>query len=199
MRYKGLNEVRISVLGSLMFVLTLQGLPSFAETQVYKSTDTRGQVTYGDKPASGAVTVEDLGVTASDAILPEEELQKRTDRVVATTNRLRDDRLQREKARAEARPPPPAPPIVIVPAPAAAPLGYIPRGFGYPDYHQDAHNHHGVPFNIDVQGESRDFRYGASIGHHQDHGRWEQQEDRHHAGSHGPPYRERGLLRHLDR
>lgn len=136
-----------------------QGL---GETQVYKSTDARGQVTYGDKPAAGAVSVEDLGVTTPDPALSAEDQQKRLDRMVETTNRLRDDRVQREKAETEARqaavpPTPPQPYYVPVPE------GYAPQIFGYPGYYRHTHPQD-APYSIDIHGGGKNFRYDASMG-----------------------------------
>ena len=66
MRHKRVDVMRAGVLGALALVLALQGSGIWAETQVYKSTDAKGQITYGDAPSPGAVAVEDLGVTAPD-------------------------------------------------------------------------------------------------------------------------------------
>lgn len=168
MRLKRMDGMRAGVLGSLALVLALQGSRIWAETQVYKSTDAKGRVTYGDAPSPGAVAVEDLGVTTPDPVVSEEEQQKRIDRVTATADRLRDDRLQREKAQAEARPPvAPIPPAVSEPGYASEPVGYAP--FWYPDYNRHVHPHQ-VPFSIDIHGHRGDFHYGGSGGRHPDRG-----------------------------
>jgi hypothetical protein len=198
MRHKRVRGMRVGIPGSIALMLALQGSWSLAETQVYKSTDADGRVTYGDAPTPGAVAVEDMGVTAPDVVVSEEELQKRIDRVAATTDRLRDDRLQREKARADARPPPaPAPPIVVMPGYASEPVDYFPPSFGYPGYNRHVYPHHGVPFSIDVQGGNRNFRYGVSVGHDRDRGlgaEHDYPDHAHHTDGPRPPYRQGGLL-----
>ncbi|MBK6961535.1 MAG: DUF4124 domain-containing protein [Gammaproteobacteria bacterium] len=162
-RHKRVDGMRAGVLGALALVLALQGSRIWAETQVYKSIDAKGQITYGDAPSPGAVAVEDLGVTAPDPVVSEEELQKRIDRVAATTDRLRDDRLQREKAQAAARPPAaPRLPAVSEPGYASEPVGYAP--FWYRGHNRYVHPHR-VPFAIDIHGHGDDFHYGGSAGH----------------------------------
>ncbi len=162
-RHKRMDVMRAGVLGALALGLALQGSGIWAATQVYKSTDAKGQITYGDAPSPGAVAVEDLGVTTPDPVVSEEELQKRIDRVAATTDRLRDDRLQREKAQAAARPPAaPRLPTVSEPGYASEPVGYAP--FWYRGHNRYVHPHR-VPFAIDIHGHGDDFRYGGSVGH----------------------------------
>jgi hypothetical protein len=151
-------------LAGIALALMLPPQQGWSETQVYKSTDDKGQVTYGDKPVAGAVSVENLGVTAPDPEIPAEDQQKRIDRMVETTNRLRDDRLQREKAQAEAHQaavPPPQPYYVPVPE------GYGPSVFGYPGYpgyNRNLHRYQDIPFSVDIHGHGKDFRYDASLG-----------------------------------
>ena len=91
MQLKNVDGVRAGILESLALLLALQGSWTWAETQIYKSTDAKGRVTYGDKPTPGAIVVEDMGVTAPDPTISEEEQQKRINNIVETTNRLRDD------------------------------------------------------------------------------------------------------------
>ena len=158
-----MRRMRVGLLAGLALLLTLGEQQVRGETQVYKSTDAEGQVTYGDKPAAGAVSVEDLGVTAPDPEISPAERQKRIDSIAETANRLRDDRLQREKAQADARSPAPqAPPAIPYYVPV--PTGYAPEFLGYPGYSRYPHPHRGVPFNIDIHGGGRDFRYDASLG-----------------------------------
>lgn len=200
MRHMSVDGIRAGVLGSLALVLALEGSRTWAETQVYKSIDGKGQVTYGDKPNPGAVAVEDLGITTPDPVISEEEQQKRIDRVAATADRLRDDRLQREKAQAEARPPAAAPTPPAMPAPgyASEPTGYAPRIFGHPGYNPYVHPHQ-VPFNIDIHGHGGDFHYGGSAGHHSGRGHGAEYDDRDQvpaAETPRIPRREPSLLRH---
>lgn len=168
MQLKDVDGTRAGILESLALLLALQGSWTWAETQVYKSTDAKGQVTYGDKPTPGAVVVEDMGVTAPDPAISEEERQKRISNIVETTNRLRDDRLLREKAQADARPLP-APPPPGIPGPDYGPefMGYAPQIIGYPGYRRYVHPHRGVPFDIGIHG-NRDH-HGATAGHYRDH------------------------------
>jgi len=195
-RLKPVDGMRAGMLGLLALVLALHGPRIWAETQVYKSTDAKGQVTYGDAPSPDAVAVEDLGVTTPDPVVSEEELQKRIDRVAATADRLRDDRLQREKAQAEARPPAaPIPPAVSEPGYASEPAGYAP--FWYPGYNRHVRPHQ-VPFSIDIHGHGGDFHYGGSAGHHSGRGYGAEHDGRDQLpGAEAPriPQRKAGLLR----
>lgn len=173
-------------LAALVLAVALHAQQALSETQVYKSTDARGQVTYGDKPAAGAVAVEDLGVTAPDPALSPEDQQKRLDSVVATTNRLRDDRVQREKAEAAARqaavPPTPAP--APMPYYVPVPQGYAPQFWGYPGYHRHIHGERDAPYSIDIHGGSRNLRYDASLGRRYPQQDWGTDDD---SGSHQHP------------
>lgn len=196
-----MRRMRVGLLAGLALLLTLGEQRVRGETQVYKSTDAKGQVTYGDKPAAGAVSVEDMGVTTPDPETSPAEQQKRIANIAETANRLRDDRLQREKARADARSPasqaPPAIPYYV-----PVPTGYAPEFLGYPGYNRYPHPHRGVPFNIDIHGGGRDFRYDASLGRHQPRGPGLDDMDGY--PSRAPdqtraPYREPSLLRNLRR
>lgn len=194
-RHKRVDGMRAGVRGALALVLALQGSRIWAETQVYKSIDAKGQITYGDAPSPGAVAVEDLGVTTPDPVVSEEELQKRIDRVAATTDRLRDDRLQREKAQAAARPPAaPRPPAVSEPGYASEPVGYAP--LGYRGYNRYVHPHR-APFAIDIHGHGGDFHYGGSAGHHSGRGHGEYDDRDRLPGAEAPrtPQRKPSLLR----
>lgn len=171
MPYRNVDGMRAGILESLALLLALQGSWTWAETQVYKSTDAKGRVTYGDKPSPGAVVVEDMGITASDPAISEEERQKRIDNMAETTNRLRDDRLLREKAQADARPLP-APPPPTIPGPDYGPefMGYAPQILGYPGYRRYVHPHRGVPFDVDIHGNRDRHRHGATAGRYHGHG-----------------------------
>ncbi len=169
MRYRNVDGMRAGILESLALLLALQGSWTWAETQVYKSTDAKGRVTYGDKPTPGAVVVEDMGITAPDPAISEEERQKRIDNIAETTNRLRDDRLLREKAQADARPPAPPPPTI--PGPDYGPefTGYAPQILGYPGYRRYVHPHRGVPFNGDIHGKDGHYQHRVPARHHRGH------------------------------
>jgi len=169
MQLKNVDGMRAGILESLALLLALQGSWTWAETQIYKSTDANGRITYGDKPTPGAVVVEDMGVTAPDPAISEEEQQKRIDNIAETTNRLRDDRLLREKAQAEARPLPALPPPAN-PGPDYGPesTGYAPLILGYPGYNRYGHPHQGVPF--DIYRDAPRYHHRAPAGHHRDHG-----------------------------
>lgn len=171
MQLKNLDGMRAGILESLALLLALQGSWTWAETQIYKSTDAKGRVTYGDKPTPGAVVVEDMGVTAPDPAISEEEEQKRINNIVETTNRLRDDRLLREKAQADARPTPALPPPAI-PGPDYGPesTGYAPQILGYPGYNRYVHPHRGVPFDIDIHGNRNRYHHGVPAGRYRGHG-----------------------------
>jgi hypothetical protein len=169
MRYRNVDGMRAGILESLALLLALQGSWTWAETQVYKSTDAKGRVTYGDKPTPGAVVVEDMGITAPDPAISEEERQKRIDNIVETTNRLRDDRLLREKAQADARPPAPPPPTI--PGPDYGPefMGYAPQILGYPGYRRYVHPHRGVPFGGNIHGKDGHYQHRIPARHHRGH------------------------------
>ncbi|MBV1932618.1 MAG: hypothetical protein KUG71_12980 [Porticoccaceae bacterium] len=109
-----------------------------SETTVFKSTDSAGRISYGDKPSKEAIDFELIEIApaseSSDA-----ELDKRLERMVATTKRLQEDRqareLQREKER-ESNTPEQA---SVVYYPAADPTYYR-----YPSSHRRKHrpDHH---------------------------------------------------------
>jgi len=170
MRYRNVDGMRAGILESLALLLALQGSWTWAETQVYKSTDAKGRVTYGDKPTPGAVMVEDMGITAPDPAISEEERQKRIDNIAETTNRLRDDRLLREKAQADARPLP-AMPSPTIPGPDYGPefTGYAPQILGYPGYRRYVHPHRGVPFGGNIHGRDGHYQHRAPARHHRGH------------------------------
>jgi len=87
-----------------------------AETVIYKSTDSKGHVSYGDAPLGSAVTVEEIRLPTAPSV-DAAELQTRLEGVIATTDRLHSDRMERENRRAAETEPavPPATPPEIYP------------------------------------------------------------------------------------
>jgi hypothetical protein len=71
-----------------------------AETIIYKSTDAKGHVSYGDAPLSSAVTVEEIRLPTAPPPADAADLQTRLEKVIATSNRLHSDRIERENRRA---------------------------------------------------------------------------------------------------
>lgn len=194
MGYRNADIIRAGILKALALLLALQGAWTWAETQVYKSTDAKGRVTYGDKPSPGAVLVEDMGVTAPDPAISEEEQQKRIDKIAETTNRLRDDRLLREKALADARPP--ALPSPAIPGSDYGPefVGYAPQILGYSGYNRYVHPHRGWPFNVDIHRNGGHQRHRAPAWDHRGHGPNARDNDFHRPSARGAPrtpYRDR--------
>lgn len=94
-----------------------------AETVIYKSTDAKGHVSYGDAPLSSAVTVEEIRLPTAPPV-DAAELQTRLEGVIATTDRLHSDRMEREKRRA-AESEPAVPPAAL---PEFYPQYHISRG-----------------------------------------------------------------------
>ncbi|MGE3296982.1 MAG: DUF4124 domain-containing protein [Porticoccaceae bacterium] len=197
MRYRNVDGMRAGILGPLVLLLALQGSWTWAETQVYKSTDAKGRVTYGDKPSPGAVVVEDMGVTAPDPAISEEDQQKRIDKIAETTNRLRDDRLLREKALAETRPLP-LPPASPAPDQGSEAIGYAPQILGYPGYNRYVHPDWGVPYDIHIRGNRDHYHHRSPAWHHRGHGPNARDDDFHPPSARGEPrtpYRAPRLLR----
>jgi len=110
-----------------------------AETVIYKSTDARGQVTYGDEPAPNSVGIQEIRLPGYPAGSPK-DISSEREELAATTDRLRADRIQREKARAAADPPPaitaPVAPVYpsyrAYPGPWAFPGPLLRHGYPYP-------------------------------------------------------------------
>lgn len=69
-----------------------------SETVVYKSTDARGRVTYGDDPIDEAVDLKVLEFKPA-ANNNDDEASKRLKQMIATTKRLQEDRKDRESSR----------------------------------------------------------------------------------------------------
>ncbi len=94
--------------GLLLGALLGIAAPAYAIT-VYKSVDANGKVTFSDQPpvaGTRAETIEIEDHTAPDSV----ETDARLRAMRETTDRLRDDRLARERQR---NPPQPAPPYVV--------------------------------------------------------------------------------------
>ena len=71
-----------------------------ADMKVFKSTDLDGRVTYSDKPTEKAIDFEIIEITPTIAS-NDDDLDKRLERMAATTKRLQDDRKGRESKRQE--------------------------------------------------------------------------------------------------
>ncbi len=74
----------------------LSALAVAEETVIYKSTDPQGKVSYGDKPADNAAVVEEIRLPGPSTV-PPDAAQAQIDDLAATTDRLRADRLDRER------------------------------------------------------------------------------------------------------
>lgn len=89
-----------------MYALLLGALLGFAApacaTTVYKSVDANGKVTFSDQPPVGASTetIEIGDYTVPDSVETEARLRAMRE----TTDRLRDDRLERERQRNSTQP-----------------------------------------------------------------------------------------------
>jgi hypothetical protein len=94
--------IRISLLAGLL-MLALPARPAIAQT-LYKSTLPNGKVTYGDKPAPGAVKVEAIKPdTSKTGIGPGAPTAKDKARDAATLKEMEKARLEREAADARVR------------------------------------------------------------------------------------------------
>lgn len=111
-----------------------------ADTLIYKSVDAQGKVSYGDAPLPQAVAVEEIRLAPATDIDSTALSKQRIEQLAATTERLRDDRLNREAQRT-----PPAPQVPVAPPeysgyrsdhgiPWAASRPYLGRGLQYPYY-----------------------------------------------------------------
>lgn len=129
---------------TLIFAWALPALARAEETVIYKSTDPQGKVSYGDKPTRDAAVVEEIRLPESSTV-PPAEVQAHIDDLAATTDRLRADRLDRERECAAAVPPPPAepPPLEIYPQYRTYPG---PLAWPTPFRGRDRHRHHDVPY-----------------------------------------------------
>lgn len=85
-----------------LLLVTLAGasLGSAAAT-VYKTVDADGHVTYSDQPPKSGAEAERIEIPAYQPARSEEDAA-RTDAMRAVTERMREDRLERERVRAEA-------------------------------------------------------------------------------------------------
>lgn len=75
--------------------MALATCSAIAETVVYKSTDAKGRVTYGDDPMDEAVDLKVLEFKPA-AETNDDEASKRLEQMIATTKRLQEDRKDRE-------------------------------------------------------------------------------------------------------
>lgn len=95
----------------LMAIMLGAALPGGAAT-VYKSVDADGNVSYSDQPPKTGATVERIDIPESRPARSEEDAA-RLEAMREVTARMREDRLERERARAEEAArlyyPPPAP------------------------------------------------------------------------------------------
>ena len=71
-----------------------------ADVKVFKSTDPDGHVTYGDKPTEEAIDFEVIEIKPTIAS-NDDDLDKRLERMAATTKRLQEDRKERESEHQE--------------------------------------------------------------------------------------------------
>lgn len=94
------------LIAALAVMASLQWSSANAETLIYKSVDPEGRISYGDKPAAGAVAVQEIRLTPTSAGADATSSQERIKQWAETTERLREDRAARESQRAAARPPP---------------------------------------------------------------------------------------------
>lgn len=78
--------------------MALATCSAIAETVVYKSTDAKGRVTYGDDPMDEAVDLKVLEFKPA-AETNDDEASKRLEQMIATTKRLQEDRKDRESNR----------------------------------------------------------------------------------------------------
>lgn len=134
---------------SLVAAWALSALALAGETVIYKSTDAQGKVSYGDKPARNAAMVEEIRLPGSAAVSPA-ATQAGIEALAATTDRLRADRLDREKERAAAAPPPPVEPQ-LSPHPEIYPqYRTYPGPLAWPAPFRERRRHHqDVPYGWD--------------------------------------------------
>ena len=130
MRAHRLQEYR--VLASL--VLALFSVVVFSGTTVFKSTAPDGRITFGDQPSEDAIDFELIEIKPA-AASTDTNLDKRLERMAATTKRLQQDRKARELARQEEKPDEPA---AVVYYPAANPSHSHYRG----SFHNKRHETH---------------------------------------------------------
>ncbi len=166
----------------------LSALAVAEETVIYKSTDPQGKVSYGDKPADNAAVVEEIRLPGPSTV-PPDAAQAQIDDLAATTDRLRADRLDRERERAAAVPPPPAepPPLEIHPQYRTYPG---PWTWPTPFRGRDRHGRHDVPY--EWRDDWRDER------HDERHDDWHPPQHARPPEHHRHP-QQRSLLRNPDR
>ena len=111
-----------------------------ADVKVFKSTDPDGRVTYGDKPTEKAIDFEVIEIKPTIAS-NDDDLDKRLERMAATTKRLQEDRKERESERQEQ-----GGQNTVVYYPAAYPpanYGRVYRSNSYPRNDHRGNNHPG--------------------------------------------------------
>lgn len=86
------------LLSMLLLSLEISAQP----TTVYKSVDENGQVTFSDQPPASAERAETLVYDTGEPVSAE-EAEARLQRMRETTDRMAEDRRQREAARSAAR------------------------------------------------------------------------------------------------
>lgn len=79
----------------VLLSLSLAATANQENTVVFKSIDSAGRVSYGDAPSADAIDFELIEIKPT-AETNDSELDKRLDRMAATTKRLQEDRKQRE-------------------------------------------------------------------------------------------------------
>ena len=69
---------------------------SSAADPVFKSVDSKGTVSYGDKPASGAAIVRQISIETAPSTAQVEQARATTERIKSMANELEQERLARE-------------------------------------------------------------------------------------------------------
>lgn len=97
------NRLHSRILATALLLAGMApAIPGNTQTLIYKSVDEQGRVSFGDRPIANAVTVEEISLAPLAARSVEPASEEYIERLVATTQRLREDRLAREEQRAEA-------------------------------------------------------------------------------------------------
>lgn len=146
---------------------------------IYKSTDADGHVTYSDLPNPEALHEEQIVLPDYSPSESPEQAKIRLDKMIATTQRLQEDRRTRDKSRRQSAPThnkaSPQYPQVIVQNRVYRRPPYHHRRFNYPviyapyphsaGYHGE---HHHSSLGVNISGGSSKFRYGISLGSQQE-------------------------------
>lgn len=97
------NRLQSRILATaLLLVGMAPTVPGNTQTLVYKSVDEQGRVSFGDRPIADATLVEEIYLAPLAPRGAEAGSEEHLERLVATTRRLREDRLAREEQRAKA-------------------------------------------------------------------------------------------------